>query len=211
MEATLHTKTVQCLSNRRTMGEFMRFQGSKISRRGFTKLLVSVPVGAAIFDGLNFASAGPQVPQQATSGTRPSGLETAPWKITYQAHYGGNSWAAPIALSYVTGYTGGGSWRRKIGLRNVSAKTVRSIGLGAHIFNQDNPSVIAATTALPTIQFKEGFAHGAAITLDGKDDLGDMFRPFIKNGDLEGQYRIELFVREVVNDETVWRYDSKPK
>jgi hypothetical protein len=186
----------------------MKSLGSKLSRRGFTKLLASIPVGAAIFNGLNLVSAQPQEPQQAPSG-KPKG--TAPWKITYQAHYGGNSWAAPVAISYVTGYTGGGWWRRKIGLRNVSANTVRSIGLGAHIFNQDNPSVIVATTALPAIQFKEGFAHGAAITLDGKDELEKMLHTFMKNGDLEGQYRIELFVREVVNDARVWRYDSKPK
>lgn len=189
----------------------MRFQGSKISRRGFTKLLACIPAGAAIFNGLDSASAQPQVPQQATSGAKPSGLETAPWKITYQAHYGGNSWAAPVTMSYVTGYTGGGSWRRKIGLRNNSAKTVRSIELGAYIFNQDKPSVVFATTALPTIQFKEGFVHGAAITLDGKDELENTFRPYIRNGVLEGQYRIELFVREVAFDKGVWRYDSKRK
>lgn len=189
----------------------MKSRANKVSRRGFTKLLVSIPVGAAIFKGLNFARAQPQVPQPAPVGAKKPGLETARWKLTYQAHYDGNTWAAPVAISYVTAYTGGGSWRRKIGLRNVSAKTVRSIELGAHIFNQDNPLVIAATAALPTIQFKEGFAHGAAITLDGKDELENMFRPFFKNGDLEGQYRIELFVRKVVNDATVWRYDSKPK
>jgi hypothetical protein len=150
------------------------------------------------------------VPQQATSA-KSSGLDTVGWKITYQAHYGGNSWAAPVAISYVTGYTGGGSWRRKIGLRNVSARTLRSVGLGAYIINQDKPSVIIATTALPAIQFKDGLARGAAVDLDGKDELEKIFRPFIKNGVLEGDYRIELFVREVVNDTGVWRYDSKPK
>lgn len=189
----------------------MRSRASKISRRGFTKLLVSIPVVGALFDGISVLSAQPQVPQEATGGAKSSGLDPVCWKITYQAHYGGNSWAAPVAMSYVTGYTGGGSWRRKIGLRNVSAKTVRSIGLGAHIFNQDNPSVIVATTALPTIQFKEGLTHDAAITLDGKDDLQSIFRPFIKNGVLEGDYRIELFVREVVSDKAVWRYEAKLK
>lgn len=179
----------------------------KISRRGFTKLLASVPVGAAIFDGLGLVSAQPQAPQQATSSNNISSLQTATWKIAYEAYYGGNSWEAPVEISYVTGYPGGGSWRRKIGLRNVSAKNVHSIVIGAHIFNQENPSVIATTVALPAIQFKQGFAEGAAVTLDGKDDLETMFRPYLKNGDLAGQYRIELFVREVVNDSGVWRYD----
>src|SRR5215207_1276032 len=154
----------------------MKSQVSKISRRGFTKLLVSIPVGAVIFDGLSLVSAQPQVARAATSGAKPSGLGTACWKITYQANYGGNSWAAPVAISYVTGYTGGGSWRRKIGLRNVSARTIRSIGLGAHIINQDKPSVIIATTALPAIQFKDGLATGAAIDVDAKDDLENIFR-----------------------------------
>ena len=188
----------------------MRSQASNISRRGFTKLLVSLPVGAVIFDGIS-VSAQPQVPQQATSGAKPSGLDTLKWKITYQAHYGPNSWAAPVAIRYVTGYTGGGSWRRKIGVRNVSAATVRSIGLGAYIINQDHPSDIIATTALGAIQFKDGLARNAAVDLDGKDELKNMFRPFIKNGVLEGQYRIELFVREVVSDGAVWRYDAKRK
>jgi hypothetical protein len=189
----------------------MKSLTNKISRRGFTKLLVSVPLGAVILDGLSVLGAQPQVARPATSDAKSSGLGTACWKITYQAHYGGNSWAAPVAISYVTGYTGGGSWRRKVGLRNVSARSVRSIVLGAHIINQDKPSVIIATTALPAIQFKDGLARGAALDVDAKDDLETIFRPFVKNGVLEGDYRIELFVREVVNDVTTWRYDSKPK
>jgi|ERR1051326_2194216 hypothetical protein len=188
----------------------MKSQVSKISRRGFTKLLASIPIGAALFDGLSMVNAQPQVAQPAPSGARSDRLDVLSWKITYQAYYGGNSWAAPVLISYVTGYTGGGSWRRKIGLRNASAKTVRSIGLGAYIINQEKPSEII-TTALPAIQFKDGLASGAAVNLDGKDELEKIFRPFIKNGVLEGDYRIELFVREVVNDATAWRYDSKSR
>ena len=189
----------------------MKSRASNISRRGFTKLLVCIPAGAVIFDGISVVSAQPQVPQEVKSGVKPSGLDPLCWKITYQAHYGGNSWAAPVTMSYVTGYTGGGSWRRKIGLRNISAPTVRSIGLGAHIFNQDNPSVKVATTELPTIQFKEGLANGAAVTLDGKDELETIFGPFLKNGVLEGDYRIEVFVRKVVSDAVVWHYEAKLK
>jgi hypothetical protein len=204
MEATLHTKTH--LSYRR--GGLMKSRASKISRRGFTKLLVSIPVVGVIFDGFSVVSA---QSQKVTSSVKPSGSNPLGWKIIYQAHYGGNSWAAPVSISYVTGYTGGGSWRRKIGLRNVSATTVRSVGLGAHIFNQDNPSVIVSTTALPTIQFKEGLAHDAAVTLDGKDELEKIFRPFVKNGVLDEAYRIEVFVREVVSDAAKWRYEAKLK
>jgi hypothetical protein len=189
----------------------MRFRASRISRRRFTKLLAGVPVGAMFFKGLNVLSAPSQVPEAKTSDAKPSVPGPNSWKITYQAHYGPKSWAGPIAITYVTGYTGGGSWRRTIGLRNVSARTVRSIGLGAHIFNQENPSVIVATAALPAIQFKKGLARGAAVDLDGKDELENIFRPFMRNGVLEGQYRLELFVREVVNDTAVWRYDAKLK
>jgi hypothetical protein len=189
----------------------MTSRASKLSRRVFTKLLVSFPIGAVIFNGLSVVSSQPQVPQKGASGDKPNDLGSDSWKLTYQAHYAGNSWAAPVAITYGTGDTGRGSWRRTIGLRNVSTRSVRSIGLGAHIFNQDNPSVILATTALPATQFKERLAHGAAVTLEGKDDLENIFRPFMKNGVLEGQYRIELFVREVVDNVAVWHYDSKKK
>lgn len=187
----------------------MSSQASQISRRGFTKLLVGVPLGVVIFDGLSGVSAQPQVARHEISGTKPGKLGTASWKITYEAHYGGNTWAAPVEISYVTGYTKDDSWQRKIGLRNVSAKIIRSIGLGAYIINQDNPSVIVATKALPAIQFKSGFASDAAVDVDAKDNLENMFQPFLKNGVLEGDYRIELFVREVVNDTGVWRYSQK--
>lgn len=189
----------------------MSSEAGKISRRGFTKFLVTVPIGAAIFDGLSVVSAQPQVPQRATSGPSPSGLDQSRWNLTYGAYYGGDSWSAPIAISYVTGYTVRGSWRRKIGLRNDSANTVRSVGLGAYIINEDKPSDVIATLPL-TINLKDGLASGAGCDLDGKDELESSLRSFIKNGVLEGHYRIEVFVSEVVNgDGTVWRHDSKAK
>jgi hypothetical protein len=174
---------------------------NKLSRRDFGKLLTSIPVAIAFWKVLPAAVQS----VKAADGTGIKKIDTTEWHINYQSGERLGRGDAPVVITYISGYTGKGSWRRKIGLQNLSSKKVQSVELTAWVCSEENPEIIIAKHTVESLNWPDGFAGSSRRDADGADNLPKMFESLLKDGKLHGYYRIEMMISKVVNaDGSIW-------
>ncbi len=185
----------------------------RLSRRSFSKLIASVPLAAA-FVGVASSNREKVAARSADGGATENvekQLDMSQWHINYQSYHAAQVAQAPITISYVTGYLGRDAWRRKIGLLNLSSKTVRSVEFAAHIHNEERPDVVLAKSNLAPVNWPGGFAAGARIEVDGQDDLANIFQPLLQDGELKGFYHVDVILTKVVyKDGSTWEQQELP-
>lgn len=187
---------------------------SKLSRRSFGRLMMSVPVAAA-FGGILTPRLQQTTAAQSLDGPAnghgAKAPDTSKWHINYQSYHGGHKALAPVVINYVTGYLDGSTWRRRVGLQNMSSSKVLSVELTAHIHSEERPEALMAKSQLAPISWPNGVAAGAQVDVDGQDDLVKMFEPLLQDGKLNGYYHIDVTVSKVFNqDGSTWEFKELP-
>jgi hypothetical protein len=108
---------------------------------------------------------------------------------------------APAQIVSTTGDVKDGGTITKVGLENLSSKTIAAIKFQWYLFREESPQKIAAQGETPVVgvgrfQPKETREVEYPIVSFGK-----IYKPLVKNGKLEGEFVIEVAVSEILYDD----------
>lgn len=96
-------------------------------------------------------------------------------------------------------------------IRNISSKSVAAVKFGWYLFNESNSRFVLQEGESPVISMEGGLAVGEGRILQlSIVSFGQVSKPLIQGGRLEGDYRLEIAVTEILfEDLSTWTVGQK--
>lgn len=132
------------------------------------------------------------------------------WSIGMHPYLGSGYDAVPVIVTSVTSDAKRGIAVTKVGLENQSTQNVTAIKLTWRLSTEQNPGNVLLQGQTPFVTRDGGFPAGSNLRLRFPVvAFAKIFRPLVKSDALEGEFRIDILVSEVLYDDgSKWTNDG---
>lgn len=134
-------------------------------------------------------------------------LPNGNWSFGISAYHGSDQQEFPVAVWKVTSEIDAGVGATEIGIVNNSNKTVAAIRFKWLLFEGENRDRILQQGSSPLLALRTILVpEGKKILLYQPVSLLKIYRPFLRNNVLNGDFEAEIFVEEVIfTDNSTWK------
>jgi hypothetical protein len=132
------------------------------------------------------------------------------WSIGMHPYLGSDYDSVPVIVTSVTSDARRGVAITKVGLENQSSQNVTAVKIAWRLANEQNPGNILLQGQTPFVTRDGGFPAGSNLRLRFPVvAFAKILRPLLKNNTLDGEFRIDISVSEVLyEDGSKWTHDS---
>lgn len=137
-------------------------------------------------------------------------LPDGKWSVTFHTYFGADADTMPARIFQVQSDAGNDVEATMVAVRNLADKPIAGMRFGWIVKSAETGDAILERGETPRLKLKQELAPGHARHFKYPiTSVGKLFKQYIGNGTLDGEYDVQIYVIEVrFSDNSIWRQGS---